>query len=244
MSLAGPPERTASLAIAFDADDTLWHCESLFQETQTQLAQILRRYADIKTVDAQLARTERRNIKHFGYGVKGFTLSMVETAIQLSNRAICADDIHTIIMLGKAMLEAPVELLRGARKTLDMLKDTHRLLLVTKGDLLDQSNKIDQSGLAHYFDHTEIVAEKDADTYRYICERRKIDPTRFMMIGNSVVSDVIPVLEIGGFAVHIPYHVTAAMERHDEDIHHDNFFAIDSLEGIPQIIKTLERIRS
>jgi putative hydrolase of the HAD superfamily len=228
--------------IAFDADDTLWHNESLFQETQARLTAILDRYAPHAEVEARLAETERRNIKLFGYGIKGFTLSMVETAIEISGRRIGAEEIHEIVMMGKAMLDAPLDLMEGVEQVLGELKRRHRLLLITKGDLLDQTNKVERSGLAGHFEAVEIVTEKDSTTYRAIFSRLGYAPEIAVMVGNSLPSDVLPMLEIGGHAVHIPYRVTAVFERHEAEIAHERFHALDSLRDLPDLLRRLHRI--
>lgn len=226
-------------AIAFDADDTLWHTESLFQETQARLSEILDHYADHDMVQSRLHDTEMRNVKLFGYGIKGFTLSMVETAIEISDARISAGDIHRIVAMGREMLEAPMELLDGVPETLAALADRFPLYLVTKGDLMDQRNKIDKSALAGHFKATDVVAEKDPATYREVFARHGIDPAGAMMVGNSVPSDVLPVLDLGGWAVHIPYVVTASFERHDLDPDHERFACIDRITELPALLDRL-----
>lgn len=226
-------------AIAFDADDTLWHTESLFQETQARLSEILEHYADHDTVQSRLHDTEMRNVKLFGYGIKGFMLSMVETAVEISGARISAADIHRIISMGREMLEAPMELLDGVPQTLAALADRFPLYLVTKGDLMDQRNKIEKSGLAGHFVATEVVADKDPATYREVFARHGIDPAAAMMVGNSVPSDVLPVLDLGGWAVHIPYAVTASFERHDLDPDHKRFARLDRIAELPALLDRL-----
>jgi putative hydrolase of the HAD superfamily len=225
--------------IAFDADDTLWHTENLFQEVQARLAGILDHYAPHAEVEARLQATERRNIQLFGYGIKGFTLSMVETAIEISEQRISAQDIHEIVMLGKAMFDSPLELFAGIEEVLRDLGQSHRLLLITKGDLLDQRNKIDKSGLAPLFEQIEIVPEKDPASYREIFARHEIAASTAMMVGNSLRSDVLPVLEIGGHAVHVPYVVTAEFERHDGELEHRRFHALERITQLPALLSRL-----
>jgi len=200
------------LVIGFDGDDTLWHNEQLFADTQHQLRELLGHYADIATIDSKLLEVERRNLAIFGYGVKGFVLSMIETAIEISDSAVSGRDIHQIVMMGKALLEHPTELLDGVADIVKELSGRHRLILVTKGDLLHQESKIAASGLADLFWQIEIVSEKDPPTYRRLLDRHAVAPTDFVMIGNSVASDVLPVLAIGARAVHVPYHITWALE--------------------------------
>lgn len=220
-------------AIAFDADDTLWHTETLFQETQVRLAEILGHYAAPVDVQHRLHATEERNVKIFGYGVKGFTLSMVETAIEISGGRISAADIHTIVTMGRSMLEAPMRLLDDVPHVLAHLRPRFPLYLVTKGDLLDQRNKIETSGLVDHFTGIEVVARKDAAAYRDVFARHGVDPATILMVGNSIPSDVLPVLEVGGWAVHIPYVVTASFERHDQDPAHARYTRLNTIRELP-----------
>ena len=199
--------------IAFDADDTLWHNETLFSVTQDKFRDMLRRYVDDADIDARLYETEVRNLRLFGYGIKGFTLSMIETAIEVSGEKIVAQDIRRLIDSGKAMLEHPVELLDGVERVIDGLQGRYRLMVITKGDLFDQESKIARSGLADRFDAVEIVAEKDEATYRQILERHSMKADSLLMVGNSVRSDILPAAALGIRAVHIPYHVTWAHEE-------------------------------
>jgi putative hydrolase of the HAD superfamily len=225
--------------VAFDADDTLWHCESLFQETQARLSEILEHYAPHDDVQTRLHATERRNVQLFGYGVKGFTLSMVETAIEISGHRVSASELHEIVMMGKAMLDAPLELMDGIDTVLATLAHEHRLFLISKGDLLDQRNKIEKSGLAHRFEHVEIVPEKEAAAYRAVFAQRGVTPAAAMMVGNSLRSDALPMLEIGGHAVHIPYHVTAEFERHGEVPRHPNLHCLERVTELPALLRRL-----
>ena len=202
----------ASLVIGFDGDDTLWHNEQLFADTQHKLRELLGHYGDMATIDSKLLEIERRNLTIFGYGVKGFILSMIETAIEISDSRVSARDIHQSVMMGKALLEHPTELLDGVSDVVEDLATRHRLILVTKGDLLHQETKIAASGLADLFWQIEIVSEKDPATYRRLLDRHAVSPSDFVMIGNSVASDVLPVLALGGRAVHVPYHITWALE--------------------------------
>jgi putative hydrolase of the HAD superfamily len=227
--------------IAFDADDTLWHTESLFVETQARLTAILDRYAPHAEVVARLQETEHRNLALFGYGIKGFILSMVETAIEISGRRVRAEEIHEILMMGRAMLDSPLDLLDGVIETLEALAGRHRLFLITKGDLLDQTNRIEKSGLAAHFAHIEIVPRKTPETYRQIFVRHGVAPQEVMMIGNSIPSDVLPVLEIGGYGVHIPYRLTAAFERHEALPRHTRFHQLAAIAELPALIRRLTR---
>lgn len=199
--------------IALDGDDTLWHSETYFAVTHERFAELLAPHAAAADLEARLLDAERRNLAIFGYGVKGFTLSMIETAIAVSGGTVGAADIATILDWGKEMLAHPVELIDGVAETLDVLAASHRLVLVTKGDLFHQEQKVARSGLADRFAHVAIVAEKDVPTYRRVVDTVGVSPERFLMVGNSVRSDVAPVIDLGGRAVHIPYHVTWELER-------------------------------
>jgi putative hydrolase of the HAD superfamily len=194
--------------LGIDADDTLWHSENRFQETHQRYHALLAEHVDLDVdeLERRMLETERRNLRLFGYGVKGFTLSLIETAIEVTDGAIPTESIATILEFGKDLLDHPVELLDGVAEAIDGFRDRGlRLLLITKGDLWHQESKVAASGIAEHFDAVEIVAEKDVMTYRAILDRHGIAPERFCMIGNSVRSDVLPVLELGGRAVHVPY---------------------------------------
>jgi putative hydrolase of the HAD superfamily len=205
--------------VALDADDTIWHSEVYFERTQRRFKELLQRYVDRDVdIDAALVAVEHRNLEAYGYGIKGFTLSMVEAAIDMTDGAIGTEEITQILDAGRAMLDHPVDLLDGVEDAIDELDEAgYRLLLITKGDLHHQERKIAASGLAHRFERLEIVAEKDPLTYKRVIESTGVEPAAFCMVGNSVRSDVLPVLEVGGHAVHIPYHVTWAHEHADHD---------------------------
>ncbi|WP_219941738.1 HAD family hydrolase [Iamia sp. SCSIO 61187] len=207
--------------VGIDADDTLWHNETYFADAQATFVQILAPWTpEGEDVLALHDATERANLELFGYGIKGFTLSMVETAIEVSRGEVSTSAIAELIRLGKEMLAHPVELLEGVADAVEELGRTHRLVLVTKGDLIHQEQKIARSGLADRFERIEIVSEKDPATYRAILDRMDVSPEQFCMVGNSVKSDVLPVLELGGHAVHVPYAITWSHEvvaDHDAD---------------------------
>ncbi|CAN5287604.1 HAD family hydrolase [soil metagenome] len=212
-------DRRAIEVVGFDADDTLWHSEVYFDRTQRRFRELVERYVghDDDVEDA-LIQVEHRNLVRYGYGIKGFTLSMVETAIEVTDGAIGTEEIAQILAAGRAMLDHPIDLLDGVDEVTASLADLdYRLLLVTKGDLHHQELKIAASGLAERFERLEIVSEKDPGTYRRVVESMGVAPESFCMVGNSVRSDVLPVLEIGGHAVHVPYHVTWAHEQVDHD---------------------------
>ena len=222
--------------IALDADDTLWHSESRFQDTQLRLSEILDRHAPHDEVQAHLHELEDRNIKLFGYGIKGFTLSMVEAAIEISQGQITAGEIHEIVMMGKAMLEMPMELLAGVVETLEILGRNYPLFLITKGDHMDQYNKIEKSGLADHFKEIEVVMNKDVASYGELLTRHGVDPAKVMMVGNSIPSDILPVLELGGHGTYIPYHVTASFERHQSEPDHPRFRRLKTIQALPELL--------
>jgi putative hydrolase of the HAD superfamily len=228
------------LAIGFDADDTLWHNESLFSGTQDKYRALLAPYHSPEWIDRKLYETETRNLAHFGYGIKGFTLSMIETAIELTEGRITGAEIGQILDFGRVMLQASVELLPGVEEVVARLAEAHPLLLITKGDLFDQESKIARSGLADYFAHVEIVREKEAPVYAAILHRHGIDPANFLMIGNSLRSDILPVLEIGGRAAHIPYAITWQHESAAAPEEATNgFHALASIQELPALVQRL-----
>jgi putative hydrolase of the HAD superfamily len=211
--------------VGIDADDTLWHNETYFADAQATFVQILAPWTpEGEDVLALHDATERANLELFGYGIKGFTLSMVETAIEVSRGEVSTSAIAELIRLGKQMLAHPVELLEGVAEAVEDLATTHRLVLITKGDLIHQETKIARSGLADRFERVEIVSEKDPPTYKAILDRMEVAPDRFLMAGNSVKSDVLPVLELGGHAVHVPYAITWSHEVVEP--HEDHAFPV------------------
>lgn len=203
--------------VGLDGDDTLWRNEEYFADTQEYFRDLLAPYADGTDLDARLHATERTNLELFGFGVKGFTLSMIETAIEVSGGRVGSAEVQSLLDRGKAMLAQPVELLDGVVEVVTELAATYRLVLVTKGDLLHQEQKLARSGLAELFAHIEIVSEKDEPTYERILQRHAIERERFVMVGNSVRSDVLPPLAIGTRAVHIPADLVWAYEHADHD---------------------------
>ncbi len=232
--------------IAFDADDTLWQNESLYSATQERLAHLLAPYLDgvsetcFRDVPARLYETETRNISYFGYGIKSFTLSMIETAITLTEGRVTSTDIQRIIMFAKDMIDTPTHLLDGVADVVAQVAATHTLMLITKGDLLDQQRKLDRSGLAAYFAHIEIVADKTEETYRTILAHYKVDAARFLMVGNSLKSDVLPVVAIGGQAVYVPHTLTWEHERVDPaDTQHARYFELAHIGELPGLVKRL-----
>lgn len=194
--------------IGFDADDTLWVNETYFRETEEQFATLLEGYETKNKIDQELFKTEIKNLPLYGYGVKGFMLSMIESALDLSNHKVPQDTIADILNLGRKMIEKPVELLDGVIEVLEKLGDSYRLIVLTKGDLLDQERKVGQSGLSKYFQHVEVLSDKKEENYINLLNHLKIDVKEFLMIGNSLKSDVLPLVKIGAKAVHVPFHTT------------------------------------
>ena len=231
---------TAPFAIGFDADDTLWHNENIFERVHERYRALLAQYHDAATVDRTLLATERRNLELYGYGVKGFTLSSIETAIELTAGKISAGEIRQIIAVGREMLAHPVELLPGAAETVAALAGTHRLLLITKGDLRHQERKLARSGLAAHSAHVEIVSEKAPDVYAAILHRHAIAPERFLMVGNSLKSDILPVLALGGAGAHVPYHLNWAHDHVEMPTEIPaRLFRLQSLRELPELVATL-----
>ncbi|GIU89267.1 MAG: haloacid dehalogenase [Acidimicrobiia bacterium] len=226
--------------VAFDGDDTLWHNESLFSMTQERFRALLADHVAPEELDERLLATERENVAVYGFGVKGFTLSMIETAIEVTNGKVDADTIYRILSFAKDQLAHPVELLPGVTDALDALRDRYRLLLITKGDLFDQESKIARSGLAERFDGIEVVADKLPDVYLRVLRRYGVAPSELLMVGNSVKSDVLPVLEIGGRAAYVPYHLTWALEQAEPPHEHDGYWQLEHIAQVPALVERLQ----
>lgn len=218
--------------IAFDADDTLWHNEAFFQEAERKFCVLLENYLPQHTVARELLQTEIKNIELYGYGIKAFMLSMIETAIRITDKSIPNEAIEKIIDFGQEILQKPVDLIDGVDHVLEQLKSRYRLVMATKGDLLDQERKLKKSGLEHYFHHIEIMSEKKEPDFKKLIRHLDISPDQFAMVGNSLKSDVIPVLNLGGYGFHIPYHVTWAHERVESEINHDRFKQLSTIHEI------------
>jgi putative hydrolase of the HAD superfamily len=225
--------------VGLDADDTLWHSEGHYMVTQERFGELLSPWVDPEEVSGALLQTERRNLRLFGYGAKGFTLSMIETAIALSGGEIDGTRIEQIIAFGKELLEHPVELLEGVAETVEDLSRSYRLALVTKGDLFHQESKVAASGLADIFERVDIVAEKDSSTYARLLAGAGVDAVEFCMVGNSVRSDIVPVLDLGGSGVHVPYHVTWEMEHAEVDERHPALRRVGSIREAPAAVAAL-----
>ena len=225
--------------IGFDADDTLWQNEAFFRLTQDRFTALLADHADPDHLHDRLLAAERRNLGHYGFGVKGFTLSMIETAIEVTEGRVPATVIAEIMASGREMLEHPIELLPHAREAVEALARTHRVLLITKGDLLDQERKLAQSGLGDLFHGVEIVSNKTAPVYAAIFNRHGQGASLALMVGNSLKSDVIPVIEAGGFGVHIPHDLTWALEQADPPEGHPRFSALEHLGQLHDLVSQL-----
>jgi putative hydrolase of the HAD superfamily len=225
-------------AIGFDADDTLWHSEILYAEAQAQLRQLLGGYAAPDRIDAVLHDTEMRNLPRYGYGIKGFALSMIEAALEVSGDQITGHEVRQVLNAAQRMLSADLQLLDHAAEVVAQLAQTYPLLLITKGDLFDQERKIDRSGLRSYFSQIEIVRDKTPEVYAALLDKHHLAPGRFLMVGNSLRSDILPVVELGGRAVHIPYHITWAHE-HVETPNTDGYVTLDHLGQLPEVIARL-----
>jgi putative hydrolase of the HAD superfamily len=223
--------------IAFDADDTLWVNEPYFQETEKKFCALLEDYLPHHTVMQELYKSEMQTLQLYGYGIKGFVLAMIETALRVSENKISIGVIEKIIQYGKDQMEYPIEMLDGMEEALHLLKKRYRLVVATKGDLVDQERKLRKSGLEHYFHHIEIMSDKQQADYAKLIRHLDIPPADFLMIGNSLKSDVMPVLALGGHAVHIPYHTTWAHEVVEHTIEHPNFRQAGSIKEIlPELL--------
>ena len=218
--------------IAFDADDTLWDNEIYFQETEKKFFELFEEYLPQHSVARELLQTEVKNIPLYGYGIKAFILSMIETAIRISDKTISISVIEKIIGYGQELLGKPIRKLDGVDEVLTALKDRYRLVVATKCDLLDQERKLKKSGIEHYFHHTEIMSEKGANDYKKLIKHLDIQPVEFLMIGNSLKSDILPVLAIGGHGFHVPYHVTWGHEKIEKNVEHPNFRQLNTLKEI------------
>jgi len=225
--------------VCFDADDTLWHNERFFKLTQARFAELLADVAPPAHLAERLLAAERRNLGHYGFGIKGFTLSMIETALEVSGNHVPGEVIAEIVAAGREMLRHPIELLPGAAETVLALSHDFCLLLITKGDLMDQERKLAQSGLGDLFDGVEIVSEKTPAVYRRIFRRRGIAPEAALMAGNSLKSDVIPVLEAGGWGVHVPHGLEWALEAAEAPGGHARFCEIADLSELPGVVRAI-----
>lgn len=223
-------------AIGFDADDTLWQNEAFFRITQERFADLLADHADPDHLAERLDAAERRNLGAYGFGIKGFVLSMIETAIEVTGERVPARVIRELIEAGQEMLAHPIHLLPQARETVEALAGRYRLVLITKGDLIDQERKLAQSGLGELFDAVEIVSDKTRATYSSAFTRHGTGPNEALMVGNSLKSDVLPALEAGAWGVYVPHDLTWGYERAEPPLAHPRFAEIADLGGLPALI--------
>ena len=218
--------------IAFDADDTLFINETYFAETEQKFCGLMEDYLSHQSISKELFKMEIDNLKLYGYGIKGYILSMIEAAMRISNNTLPIAIIEKILQYGKELLEKPIVLLEGVEETLEALHGKYKLVVATKGDLLDQRRKLHNSGLGHYFHHIEVMSDKQEVDYSDLLRRLEIAPAEFFMIGNSLKSDILPVLAIGGHAIHIPFHTTWAHEKIDHEIVHENFMTYKKISEV------------
>lgn len=222
--------------IAFDADDTLWENETLFRQAEETFCDLMRDYLPSEVCQNELFAIEMKNLGLYGYGIKPFTLSLIEAAITLSNNKVSNEIIQKIIQIGQGMLAAPNPILDGVDEVLSQLVASFRLVVATKGDLLDQERKLEHSGLAKYFHHIEIMSDKKPKNYQKLVAHLDIAPIEFLMVGNSVNSDILPVLDIGASTVHIPFHTTWAHEVGEEPLKHPNYYKLSNMKELPSLM--------
>ncbi|WP_040490527.1 HAD family hydrolase [Indibacter alkaliphilus] len=224
--------------IAFDADDTLWVNEPYFREAEERFCELLKAYLPYEDAYQELYKTEVNNLPLYGYGVKGFTLSMIEAIMNITNNKGDLKLVEGALAIGREILGKPVELLEDVESTLKSLNGDYRLVMATKGDLLDQERKLLKSGLAKYFHHIEIMSNKNKEDFQKLINHLDCAPEEFMMVGNSLKSDILPVLQIGGNAVYVPYHITWEHEKIDHHITHDHFHQVETIKEILPFLKS------
>jgi putative hydrolase of the HAD superfamily len=227
---------TTIKVLAFDADDTLWENEPYFREVEERFAELMEDYLPRHTTMRELLRTEIENIELYGYGIKAFILSMIETAMRISDKTIPMSAIEKIVALGREMLNKPVVLLPEVEEVLQQVQGKFRIVLATKGDLLDQERKLKKSGLEKYFHHIEIMSEKKEADYAKLIRHLDIQPSEFAMIGNSIKSDVLPVLALGGVGIHVPFHTTWAHEHVEAEVKHEKFYKLNKLTELVDLM--------
>ncbi len=225
--------------IAFDADDTLWVNEPFFREAEERFIEMLEDFMPRHSVLKELYKTEIENLSLYGYGIKGFMLSMIQTALRISDQKIPVKLIDKILEIGVDMMQKPVELLLGVEEVLAELKKDFRLVMATKGDLVDQERKLKKSGLDHYFHHIEIMSEKKEADFEKLIRHLDVAPEEFMMLGNSLKSDILPVLALGGHAIHIPFHITWKHELIEHEIEHEQFYQAEHISQVIQLIRNI-----
>lgn len=225
--------------ISFDADDTLWINETYYQDIEKEFITLMTKYSDVQTVTDAIHESEINNLGIYGYGAKGFMLSMIETALDVSGGSVGSEDLSRIIEMGRGLIEKPIVLLEGVVETLQKLTETgYKLIVATKGDLLDQERKLRKSGLEKYFDHIEIMSYKRDEDYKKLISHLGIEPDEFLMIGNSMKSDIIPVLNVGGYGIHLPFHTTWAHELVDDTKGYKNFREVESVSDVIEILES------
>jgi len=226
--------------VAFDADDTLWHNERLFTDVQARFRELLSQHTAPEVIEQRLYDTEVANLRHYGYGVKAFTLSMIETAIDLTDGRVTGEQIEEIVHMGREMLLAPVDLLDGVREVIEDLAGRHDLMVLTKGDLMDQESKIARSGLGDFFSHVMVVSRKDRARYEQLLAGHGLVAGEFAMIGNSLKSDIIPVAEMGAHAIHIPYETTWQHENvPEDDLAGLRYHTVEDVRSVPGLLAEL-----
>jgi len=223
--------------IGFDADDTLWVNETYFREAEEGFTALLENYETKNKIDQELFKTEINNLELYGYGIKSFVLSMIESALDLSNHQVSQTTLSKILDLGKEMIARPVELLDDVEEVLKKLSGNYRLIVLTKGDLLDQERKLERSGLSEYFHHVEVLSDKKEHNYKNLLDHLGVDVNEFLMIGNSLKSDVLPIMNIGAQAVHVPFHTTWAHEEVHPEEHTNDHLTIGTLKDILKYLK-------
>lgn len=229
--------------IAFDADDTLWANESFFQETEADYCRLFSDVLPGKAISEELLKTEMHNLSLYGYGAKGFTLSMIETALRITGKQLNADTVERILQSGKNLLDMPIELLPDVKEVLMKLKGHYKLVVATKGDLLDQKRKLSKSGLTSMFDHIEIMSDKQQEDYEQLISSLNCQPNEFLMVGNSLKSDIEPVLAAGGYAVYIPFHITWAHEKSNEDVVNERLVRLDRLGELLPLLRKMDQLQ-
>ena len=226
-------------AIGFDADDTLWQNEQFYRLTEQRFTALLEAHGESEIIASRLLAAETRNLALYGFGIKGFTLSMIETAIEVTDGRVDAAVIREILAAGRELLTHPVETLPHAREAIERLSGSYRIILITKGDLFDQERKLAASGLGDLFDAVEIVSDKTADTYRRVFARHADGPERAMMVGNSLKSDIVPAIEAGGWGIHVPHPLTWSFEYVEAPAGHPRFREINDLGALPALVRSL-----
>ncbi|RIW14990.1 HAD family hydrolase [Algoriphagus lacus] len=225
--------------IAFDADDTLWVNEPFFREAEEKFTSLLEDFMPQHGIMKELYRTEIENLTLYGYGIKGFMLSMIETALRITDHKMPITLVDKIIRIGHEMLEKPVELLPGVEEVLKALNGDYRMVLATKGDLVDQERKLQKSGLEQYFHHIEIMSEKRVGDYQKLIRHLDVQPNEFLMLGNSLKSDILPVLELGGHGIHIPFHITWLHEQIKHEVEHERFYKVENIAEAAELIQKI-----